>query len=1764
MELKLFAMVFGDKLIRSSSLEGSDCYAENNLDFILKILSSNPVLQTHDKQPLINELTQLRTTSQKLKTLKGNNADLFIGELQQQLSALKAGERFLFPGGWQGKPGHFILYAFEATHQGFIFNLYNTGGGTEFHAGSIQDGKHYINPIYTIKNIPKERVCSSVFLNCLLCLKIKTFKGLNEVDSNDIYDNLLRILEGQHVHSNEVEYVSAQQAGTCTWKAIIAFLKNRLPRPLYFEVLYQLKFWCLANYVFNTKLPAHQGEAWLLEKSAHGLANLARKIYLSKLPQFTVDKNIEINEIDRLLQTSTLCEKALTIAKKYTDNALNQEISVSPLASTLKFDLPDLNELLNPVEEMDIDSAPQPASPSLDLFAQSSSSASSSRQDGLRVEKNDIQMDPQLEEKTPQPQKVKKPKKIKVFNPQIPPYYSENQSLTVFFKEWKGYIKSATKTSYEKIAFYHLENMILTLPYELDLSSYKNKERTDIVSALFILSKKYFIHSCHTKNLRLSINLWHLFILLSKFFMEELSKTCPKNIKLEDYGFRINLPKFLTASDVLHKTAVKDLEIQKKIIELNQQIQRINTNKRFFLFDTMETSSFWVSSNDYGKYVDFKLIAELLKTSSSSSSSTNATLIEEILQHYSSQPKKGAVLPPIYYNLQTLYIYCSLAPYFSLFTDPGSIYRKPIKITFEEDKNTRSTFKVVFAYKKEKKNIKIHFPDGMITDRDYFHNPESLDPNLFKSAFTQNSIRARSKQSCLPSNQESLSKYEINRLGDIHNAKSGNLSLCLNYYLENPFLLEKKIHRDFLKYVFYSLFTLHNSCQDHPAIRTEFVAFITKLLTIYAGTFDSRQIELLTDLFQLGLDYNHIHPQGELARLLKSSVIHLYDSSKQQAEKAQFGPFVLQALAASEDILQEEEIILALKIIVAGSIGPGVDQKSLWKQRTEPLLFKLEKILDSQMRRDSLFLKIPRIRQILDIGKETTWSKDKFLFSCQGCTFDLLTCIFNNPNDLSSLLDCKIGLGENTLREIIGQDYTQLILKDGEWVNPEGTLRLFKSNGSWNLHQRFDNQWCEYAFYSEGLHVKPLNLPYSLEIEASQEDSHQFFYASKILWYKPLENSSEFFLGKAQNDVFYKLEKVKNKWTVENRGRSLLYATIDMGTLPSSLIPLRHWPEDKIEFWVDKLSSKLADISIDSSLNIYREGEQYILKGYEQFKISEQRLPSLFKSIPPYFQLVDRKGHHFTLIPNFTLEVDTKGTPHDPLQLVHKFTFGHNHMYLYGHEDNLSPELKVTDLSSRIYLSYLYFVDQNYEKAYALIEKCCQTTPFEQEHLYLFESLFTYVSSNGGRVKHPMQFAILIKTAFLIFQASAFQAGSKTHALYNFKEKTEKILKDYKFFWNAIPAIYRLSKHEEFFLLNNLNQTETVTILKNFLTNPDPSKYTIASSSRTIHLRFDAVHECPIAKNSLGNFNYITSLEELPPQNLKFVRNKLDSKFTPQMAMALWMGSLTEDPHLSTLSAAQIAFLRLLKKSKLNLAGFLVFALNAKQYFMEYLRSRQISLNMDLMDYNNLIDYWNDFLKTPLFQELSDGEVFRWPIDGSCEPLRDGNRGFKSLAPVQEATVPRLPSLLSLSCEPPSYGTLMDGRLSLLKKFIKVTHIEANSEFSSVHAESKANQLLEALPLAKILYNDFRQSLTHSLMVCKLRIPAKITSSITLGHLLTEIQNMKLLHKNSADLLKAKIEKGVNSTPLEEGAGLTLPDLQLALKRKTDIFSFQKNKSRDS
>ncbi len=235
MSSKYIAHLFGDSFIEGSNLEG--WYTEDALMHMILVLKENNevgkfddfIQKLEDALALQGEISQIR-----IRWDCESRQAVEVKELSEQIikkvQALEAGQSVLIPG---GSLRHVVLYEIKREPGGsFQFSVYNTGAGVERHwlLPERENQIIRVQGVYKIHSISKERMCFPLFLEKLLKFEVMDNVYWMEF-SEELYDELLPQLDGvrERLPSDPNQFMTPQRSGTCTWKAICAYLRYNMP-----------------------------------------------------------------------------------------------------------------------------------------------------------------------------------------------------------------------------------------------------------------------------------------------------------------------------------------------------------------------------------------------------------------------------------------------------------------------------------------------------------------------------------------------------------------------------------------------------------------------------------------------------------------------------------------------------------------------------------------------------------------------------------------------------------------------------------------------------------------------------------------------------------------------------------------------------------------------------------------------------------------------------------------------------------------------------------------------------------------------------------------------------------------------------------------------------------------------------------------------------------------------------------------------------------------------------------------------------------------------------------------------------------------------------------------------------------------------------------------------------------------------------------------------------------------------------------------------
>jgi hypothetical protein len=212
--------------------------------------------------------------------------------LQKQImDVFTTKEPCLIPGGWAGLPhGHAIYYEIlYETDETATFRIFNTGDGIQNHPRFQVGAKEKVgyvewrgvlrsnleNPLFS-KSIVEMRFYTAQKEDFDVNQKQKTMYSFR-----DIYCGLKRVLKVEKEEAvNESFFVQPQRSGTCSCRALLAFLRSKMEENTFRRFKMDLRIQALVSYAFAEKgkisLQAHEH---LIDRSVKLLSRKVERLY---------------------------------------------------------------------------------------------------------------------------------------------------------------------------------------------------------------------------------------------------------------------------------------------------------------------------------------------------------------------------------------------------------------------------------------------------------------------------------------------------------------------------------------------------------------------------------------------------------------------------------------------------------------------------------------------------------------------------------------------------------------------------------------------------------------------------------------------------------------------------------------------------------------------------------------------------------------------------------------------------------------------------------------------------------------------------------------------------------------------------------------------------------------------------------------------------------------------------------------------------------------------------------------------------------------------------------------------------------------------------------------------------------------------------------------------------------------------------------------------------------------------------------------------
>ncbi len=309
-DIEIMAHVFCDKDIKNTSLQGADF--TKTIDLFLKSLQA---LKCADLTKIIGFVENLRNNNINIII---NSSDECATTLTSNIKSLKNGETIFLPGGWrEEKSGHAMLYSFSKVNEKFEFCIYNTGHGIDNHSSIKENYKTKYNPIVKYTNIPLEvlfvsNLEKSPFLETLVDIGKKIQLKFNpDVIYKGILKHLHEYLDKSNEDRNRDSYIISQRSGTCTWKVLMAFLRENLKLEDYKICKFYIRlnildaFWENECNSLNQQTKESEAKRAILKESCKDFLRLIHKEFSSFISKADINSahkktTFYLDEVDKI------------------------------------------------------------------------------------------------------------------------------------------------------------------------------------------------------------------------------------------------------------------------------------------------------------------------------------------------------------------------------------------------------------------------------------------------------------------------------------------------------------------------------------------------------------------------------------------------------------------------------------------------------------------------------------------------------------------------------------------------------------------------------------------------------------------------------------------------------------------------------------------------------------------------------------------------------------------------------------------------------------------------------------------------------------------------------------------------------------------------------------------------------------------------------------------------------------------------------------------------------------------------------------------------------------------------------------------------------------------------------------------------------------------------------------------------------------------------------------------------------------------------
>lgn len=1432
MDKHLFANLHGDALIAYSDLEGGDPAV--NLAFFLKVIQNSFRSSLPEREKLYQDLERLRDLDHKMKECATEHqVDLLASEIVEYFKQMQPGEIFLFPGGWRAKPsGHFMLYEFQRREEGFALKIVNTGEGIQYHFELQAVDKTFYQPFVQIHEIPLENILSKTFWKSTICFST-AIRSKIHVDSEDVYENWLKLLGGKWMDQCDAPQVvvQKQRAGSCSVKTFLAYFKMRLGLEAAKDLIFQIKFWSLANEYAHEKTPQNYSDRLLREKAASSLAKAALKRN-ERLPALFengtfVDDLIKVYQLTKAVLDQCGQSEILLMQNEvpYKNERGEQTECILPNL------VPNFKKILEPKQE--------------------------------EPEEEPVR-------KKAAPQDSKEDLLLSMKGPFLSNWVKD-LPLCLNFLKIKGYASD--------MGPFYLHRILQDLPIPTieDHSCLREIQDTAAISDNLRLFANYlFIWKKKLPPVAMLVNFLHLYALADKIAHQSILH----HHQFDTFRYGLHVPFFqiLFPSQSSLTLLIDDLKDQQRLLALYQYFTQRQAPCAATLFNyCYENQGISVKicpgiEHQCADFALIKSIAEKLKNEKIKRMDWQSQW-----GYLFTSLNKANPLTPEYFHLREIFIFYNI--YLTSKQEGINYY-----INDKSYKNFGNFIDFPFFLKKQKnkdflelnlcwkKTKKSNEQKITIASNLNFNSNSNLNLKNYSRLFfyLNNLSKLKEHSACFNillrqySQNEGLSgvvsnfpfnslkNHELERMVDIHLCDHLKIPLALQYYSENFKLLKSEFHQEFFSYTLFQNLKLLKSIKEDLFFENILIQFFKKTfaLTLRNPKYIDASLYLIDLFAQTALALPRFNESKEETSLiqLKQEINHYLiqviqtnpQSSKEERRCDAFCSLLtlhtFSSYKTAEDLkaILQGILILSLKGLIYSDFSIDIQKlfvcHEIWMN-----------LIEDQEVRNQIFNEIWQIMPTtppftgqwvgtFPLYQSGPWQIDLVQGSllCDGRPLSSISS-FRLKQTFSNLVD--FFFEQEGLNQV--PEHQPLVFIDNIYYNSTKTVKITKNAGLFSFEQKFMDKWYDLQKFQYDC------IPFSLVLQL-QKQSTQVSY-----WLFQDTENPEILVRDQKGKILYQIsflvsKKILPENQVKNRRKRKSQAStevsrnnqkifkycyikeFDTGLIyyPSSKLNdkksiIRKLAEiadfNKLNCWMDPTNQQIRRIDLyEYNLTLQVEGDHYSILEYPGYEVINDKLSSSvpFKTFKYFLHLRNADDKHLLIIFKRSFHLK-RGNKKDPLRLKQQEgnKLGDSFYKVYPFNPK-TQQIQANGIEEKLLLALCFITEQKNEQVFELLLQCRKDEYFSPRELDLLSDCFYYTKTS----ELPTAWALAVQILLLYRQNLnySYSNHSKIPIEVNTWARHAEcsIYLRYLSALSSIPLEFRLDRMKELYLLQWLRRVD--------------------------------------------------------------------------------------------------------------------------------------------------------------------------------------------------------------------------------------------------------------------------------------------------------------------------------------------------------------------